>query len=74
MSVSCAVGCAQVMVDSQGLMKVMHMITVHAAGEATQRGVTQGTTTQVWGIRAGLRWHLFSMPIGVSRYVIKRFI
>lgn len=33
----------QVMIDSQGLMKVMHMITVHAAGDATQRA-TQGTT------------------------------
>jgi hypothetical protein len=35
---------AQVMIDSQGLMKVMHMITVHAAGDAMHRGPTQGAT------------------------------
>jgi hypothetical protein len=35
---------SQVMIDSQGLMKVMHMITVHAAGDAMHRGPTPGTT------------------------------
>jgi hypothetical protein len=39
-----ATAVAQVMIDSQGLMKVMHMITVHAAGDAMQRGPTQGAT------------------------------
>jgi hypothetical protein len=32
------------MIDSQGLMKVMHMITVHAAGDGMQRAPTQGAT------------------------------
>ena len=39
-----AAAVAQVMIDSQGLMKVMHMITVHAAGDGMQRGPTQGAT------------------------------
>jgi cell cycle checkpoint protein len=34
----------KVMIDSQGLMKVMHMITVHAAGDGMQRVPTQGAT------------------------------